>query len=223
MIRWSNLNKKWIWKSNMFTDFSFIYTHKRSSLCVYVRERKWEREKERKKERKGGHMCVSAYIYVCVCVCAFIYKYIYIYKCTHTHTHTHIYIYVYTYIFKHIFCLSFKYVWLNNKDLFCLYNFIKFLDKCLGFRLELVDEVTKIVPSFFGPFIGHHQFQPETKTLIRKLERILIKLYRQNVSLLFDQTYLNERLLPNNTYICTHATNKSMRMKSINSNLLLSA
>ena len=34
----------------------------------------------------------------------------------------------------------------------------------------------------FGEFI--HQFQPETKTLIRKLERILIKLYRQNVSLL---------------------------------------
>ena len=30
-----------------------------------------------------------------------------------------------------------------------------------------------------GKFI--HQFQPEDKTLIRKLERILIKLYRQNV------------------------------------------
>ena len=28
----------------------------------------------------------------------------------------------------------------------------------------------------FGKFI--HQFKPETKTLIRKLERILIKLYR---------------------------------------------
>ena len=28
----------------------------------------------------------------------------------------------------------------------------------------------------FGKFI--YQFQPETKTLIRKLERILIKLYR---------------------------------------------
>ena len=47
----------------------------------------------------------------------------------------------------------------------------------------------------FGKFI--HQFQPETKTLIRKLERILTKLYRQNVSLLFNQTCLNERLLPN--------------------------
>ena len=34
----------------------------------------------------------------------------------------------------------------------------------------------------FGKFI--HQFQPETKTLIRKLERILIKLYRQNVSII---------------------------------------
>ena len=30
-------------------------------------------------------------------------------------------------------------------------------DKCLGFRFELVDEFTKIVPSAFGPFIGQHQ------------------------------------------------------------------
>ena len=54
----------------------------------------------------------------------------------------------------------------------------------------------------FGKFI--HQFQPETKTLIRKLERILIKLYKQNVSLLFNQTCLNERLLPNHTHTHTH-------------------
>ena len=32
-----------------------------------------------------------------------------------------------------------------------------FPDKCLGFRLELVDEFIKIVPRAFGPFIGHHQ------------------------------------------------------------------
>ena len=44
----------------------------------------------------------------------------------------------------------------------------------------------------FGKLI--HQFEPETKTLIRKFERILIELYRQNVSLLFNQTCLNERL-----------------------------
>ena len=54
----------------------------------------------------------------------------------------------------------------------------------------------------FGKFI--HQFQPETKTLIKKLERILIKLYRQNVSFLFDQTWLNERLLPKYTYFKIH-------------------
>ena len=53
----------------------------------------------------------------------------------------------------------------------------------------------------FGKFI--HQFQSETTSLNRKLERILIKLYRQNVSLLFNQTVLNERLLPNCAY--THA------------------
>ena len=33
---------------------------------------------------------------------------------------------------------------------------VKFPDKCLGFRFELVNELTKIVPSTFGPFIGHH-------------------------------------------------------------------
>ena len=54
----------------------------------------------------------------------------------------------------------------------------------------------------FSKFI--HQFQPETKILIRKLERLLTKLYRQNVSLLFNQTCLNERLLPNYTHTHTH-------------------
>ena len=49
-----------------------------------------------------------------------------------------------------------------------------------------------------------HHFQPETKTLIRKLERILIKLYRQNVSLIFTQTCLNEILLLNHTHTCIY-------------------
>ena len=40
----------------------------------------------------------------------------------------------------------------------------------------------------FGKFILH--FQPGTKTLIRKLKRILIKLYRQNVFSLFNQIYI---------------------------------
>ena len=61
---------------------------------------------------------------------------------------------------------------------------------------------SKSSPDDFGKFI--HQFQPETKTLIRKLERILIKLYRQNVFLLFNQTCLNERVLLNYTHTHTH-------------------
>ena len=36
-----------------------------------------------------------------------------------------------------------------------------------------------------------YQFQPETKTLMRKLERILMKLYWQNVPLLLIQMCLN--------------------------------
>ena len=39
----------------------------------------------------------------------------------------------------------------------------------------------------FDKFI--HKFQPETKTLIRKLKKILLKLYRQKVFLLFNETY----------------------------------
>ena len=53
------------------------------------------------------------------------------------------------------------YVLLNNKDTFCLYNLIKILSSfqrsVFGFRLELVNEFIKIVPSAFGTFIGHHQ------------------------------------------------------------------
>ena len=54
----------------------------------------------------------------------------------------------------------------------------------------------------FGKFI--YQFQPETKIFIRKLERNLNKLYRHNLSLLFNETCLNERLLPNYTYFKIH-------------------
>ena len=56
----------------------------------------------------------------------------------------------------------------------------------------------------FGKFI--YQFQPETKTLIKKLERIFLKLYLQYVFLLYNETYLNERLLPNYTYFEIHDT-----------------
>ena len=43
----------------------------------------------------------------------------------------------------------------------------------------MADEGSESVWDNFGKFI--HQFPPETKTLIRKLEKILIELYRQNV------------------------------------------
>ena len=32
-----------------------------------------------------------------------------------------------------------------------------FLDRCLGFSLELVDEFTKIIRSAFRPYIDHHR------------------------------------------------------------------
>ena len=66
----------------------------------------------------------------------------------------------------------------------------------------LTNEGSESARDNFGRSI--HQFQPETKTLIWKLKRILIKLYRQNVFLLFNETCLNERLLPNYTHTHTH-------------------
>ena len=47
-------------------------------------------------------------------------------------------------------CPSFKEVWLNNKDPFCLNNSY-FPDKYFGLRLELVDEFMEIVPSASEP------------------------------------------------------------------------
>ena len=41
----------------------------------------------------------------------------------------------------------------------------------------------------FGKFIYQHQ--PETKGLVRKLKRIQIELYRQNVSLLMSWVFAN--------------------------------
>ena len=66
----------------------------------------------------------------------------------------------------------------------------------------ILDEVPESARDNFGKFL--HQLQPETKTLIRKLERILIKSYRQNLSLLFNETCLYKRLLPNYTHTHTH-------------------
>ena len=75
---------------------------------------------------------------------------------------------------------------------------------------KMAYEVSESAWGNFGKFI--YQFQPETKTLIRKLDMILNKLYRQNLSLVFNETCLNEQQLPNYThtyvyiyiYIYTH-------------------
>ena len=80
----------------------------------------------------------------------------------------------------------------------------------------------------FGKFI--YQFQPETKTLIRKLERILNKLYKRNLSLLFNETCLNEWLLPNYTiyiyiyiYIYVYVCNWTQNWLTIIEKYFLSA
>ena len=61
-----------------------------------------------------------------------------------------------------------------------------------------MDDVTLIAESR-----SHmEQLQTKTKTLVNKFERILIKLYRQNVSLLFNQTHTHIYIY---IYIYIHA------------------
>ena len=62
----------------------------------------------------------------------------------------------------------------------------------------MADEGSENTRDNFGKVI--YQFKPETKTLIRKLKRILIKLNKQNVSLLSDKTGWRERLLSKNRH-----------------------
>ena len=54
--------------------------------------------------------------------------------------------------------------------------------------LMMAYEGSESAPNNFGKFI--YQFHPETTTHIRKHERILYKLYRQNLSSLFNETCL---------------------------------
>ena len=61
----------------------------------------------------------------------------------------------------------------------------------------------------FGKFI--YQFQPETQTLTKKLERILNKLYRQNLSLLFNELQRAHNKFPD--FFCMGTFIDSTRMK----------
>ena len=56
----------------------------------------------------------------------------------------------------------------------------------------MANERSKSIRDNFGKFVN--QFQPKTKTLVRKPERILIKLYRQDVLLSFNQTHTHTHI-----------------------------
>ena len=82
---------------------------------------------------------------------------------------------------------------------------IEWILRCKAIELESLRCIVSRLKSTqdnFGKFI--HQFRPDIKTLIRKLEGILIKLYGQDESLLFNQTCLNETLQPNYTHTHTY-------------------
>ena len=49
-----------------------------------------------------------------------------------------------------------------------------------------------------------NEFKPEIGAIVRKLERILIKLYWQHVSIWFNQACLNEGMLHTHKHTHTH-------------------
>ena len=84
---------------------------------------------------------------------------------------------------------------------------IIFQRSCVN-RSQRGSQLVKILSSFLiSVFVSAKNWWvnlPETKIANRKPESILIKLHRQNLSLLFNQTFLNERQLPNHTHTHTH-------------------
>ena len=118
----------------------------------------------------------------------YIYIYIYIYN---VYIYIYIYIYIYTYLCVCVGGLSssrsFKHVSLNNKGKFCLYNLFMILT---SFQLSILvsgwNWKTRS-ESALGNFLKFiNQFQFKTKILIRKLERILNKLYSKKLYLLYN-------------------------------------
>ena len=90
----------------------------------------------------------------------------------------YVYIYIYMYIYLYIYIHIYIYIYINFK---ILSSFL-----------------IRVLVSGWNWWMN---FQPETKALIRKLERTLNELYRKNVSLLFNKTCLNGRRLHNYIYI----------------------
>ena len=86
----------------------------------------------------------------------------------HSNHYANIYIYIYIYIY----IKTISKIYLKNILYTCKQP------------LMMACERSENVWDNFGKFI--HQFQHETKTLIRKLERILIKLCIQNVSIIYS-------------------------------------
>ena len=87
----------------------------------------------------------------------------------------------FTLSFPHSLSLSIYIYWKDlNKIVWTKCDFIIYTCKQ---HLMMAYERSESARCNFSKF--SHQFRPEINTLIRKLERILIKLYRQNLSLLY--------------------------------------
>ena len=105
--------------------------------------------------------------------------------------------------------------------LFCCFNIVVFLVKffrnsvlgqecfCRCCAIELVsdrcivsrfDRVVEVKP--YRRFIN--QFPPDTRKWMRRLERINTIIYKQGMSILFNQICINEEMLPKYTHTHTH-------------------
>ena len=110
------------------------------------------------------HTCIHTYADIYIHIYIHIRIKIYIYIHIHTHTHIYIYIYIYIYILRHIHktihvnvhidiyiqICAYKYVWLNNKDTFCQYDFMRSLSSFLTSPLILGWNWLTNLPKLFG-------------------------------------------------------------------------
>ena len=115
--------------------------------------------------------------------------------CAHTHSHTHIYIYIFgLFIVENTTIIAHEINELRQQILEILH--IKRFEKKI--TLMMAYGRSESAWDNFSKFI--YQLQPKARTLVRKLERIVINYIDKMAFLLFNQTCLNEVLQPNSTY-----------------------
>ena len=126
------------------------FMKKQRFMCVYhpwsLKDYTWGNAEIIGKFRHSFEKCLVLSSILCHIIWANINSYIYIYEYLFLYLCIYIYMCVYVWCVCSLAAVFHLTIWLNNKDTFSLYNFLKIISSswCLGFRLELVDEFTKL-------------------------------------------------------------------------------